>query len=411
MQTCMKMKRFNIIIIALAVAAAGLVSCGKSCPESQRPQSYRQVFLYYMAGYNNLSSYLLENLSDLERGVLPSKSRDQAILVFSHTTKASYDYTTPNSPCLIQIYREKGRCVADTISVYPESMSSASASTLKTVLEDVRSLFPADSYGMLFSSHATGWLPEGYLNSSARTSASSESLQSYPLTKSVGAQYNGSSRNSEEIELSEFAAAIPMKLDYIIFDACLMGGIEVAWELRDVCDMLVFSPAEVIARGFIYQPISWNLFSGQTPDLGQICRDYFSYYDSQTGQMRSATVSLVDCRNLQPLADCFREILSQHRDMIPFSRDKCQAYFYDSKEYFFDLRDFASCLGATEAELDRLDDALAGCVAFHAETPTFFDLRLERCCGLSTYIPSEDFPVLNSFYKTLAWNSQTGLVE
>lgn len=403
------MRKISSISLVLALLVM-MTSCGKTCMNTGH-ERYRHVFIYYMSGYNNLSSYLIKNLEDLESGVLPDKARDQALLVFSHTTRSDYDYTTPNPPCLIQLHRDKGKCVADTLIVYPESSVSSSASTMRSVLEDVNRLFPSDSYGMLFSSHATGWLPEGYLNSGARATAIPEETSLYPLTKSIGAQYDGNARNSYEMELDDFAAAIPMKLDYIIFDACLMGGVEVAWELRSVCDRIVVSPAEVIARGFIYKPMSWRIFSGAEPDIEGICKDYFSYYDTQSGNMRAATVTLVDCRSLDELAASVRYIIARHRDAVPQARKDCQGYFYDSKKYYFDLRDFARSIGASETELGTLDNALEECIPYHAETPDFFDVPLERCCGLSTYIPSDDYPNLNTFYKTLSWNEEVGLVE
>ena len=45
------------------------------------------------------------------------------------------------------------------------------------------------------------------------------------------------------------------KTDILGFDACLMGGIEVAYELAGKCDRLGFSQAEVLAEGFNYKTL------------------------------------------------------------------------------------------------------------------------------------------------------------
>jgi hypothetical protein len=50
-------------------------------------------------------------------------------------------------------------------------------------------------------------------------------------------------------------------------------------------------------------------------------------------------------------------------------------------------------------------------VPCHYETATFFDLSLDRCCGLSVYLPNPSRPVLNSYYKTLDWNKVVGLLD
>ena len=135
---------------------------------------------------------------------------------------------------------------------------------------------------------------------------------------------------SYEIDIKDFAAAIPMKLDYLIFDACLMGCVEVAYELKDVCDKLVFSPTEVLTMGFDYSTLSRNLFSWDSPDLEQVALDYFSLYDKKSGYERSASVSVVDCTRVGALAECFAAIVENHADrMLYVDRSKVQRYFYD----------------------------------------------------------------------------------
>ena len=189
---------------------------------------------------------------------------------------------------------------------------------------------------------------------------------------------------------------------------------ETAFELRGVCDRLVFSPTEILAAGMVYKTLSWDMFSGAKPDLETYCREYYDYYNAQSGSYRSATVALVECGKLDALADAFGAIVAAHRDRLTTDlTGTVQRYYYGSSKlrFFYDLRDLADQLGATSAEMDRLDDALAQAVTYHAETPTFFDLELERCCGLSVYIPDPRRPRLNAFYRTLTWNDRVHLVE
>ena len=56
---------------------------------------------------------------------------------------------------------------------------------------------------------------------------------------------------SSGIEIADLPGAIPMHLDFIIMDACLMGCVEVAYELRDKCDILIFSPTEILSSGIL----------------------------------------------------------------------------------------------------------------------------------------------------------------
>ena len=202
-----------------------------------------------------------------------------------------------------------------------------------------------------------------------------------------------------------------MHLDFCILDACLMGCVEVAYELKDKCDLLLFSPTEILSYGMNYTTMPEKLLNIQEPDIKGVARDFYELYETQSGDYKSATVTLVDCRKLDPLADAFRDIVDAHRSEIEkVNKSQVQAYFYNDYHWFFDLRDLLIKAGATESEVRTLDSALDGCILYKAATEKFFDLKLENVCGLSVYIPSSTSVNLNSFYKTLAWNSATGFI-
>lgn len=404
------------MILAFALCLASGVSCTRD-GEYDPVKGYRQVLIYCGLGYNNLSSYLEKNLGDMKSGLLPELDRDLAVVAFCHNTAGKNDYSTPVSPVLLRIYRDKGEVRTDTLKIYQEDMVSASASSIREMLLDVRDMFPSESYGLLFSSHATGWIPVGYSSAGERRGTMRTAFRqdpSLPLTKTLGAQYAGSSSNSLEIDIKDFCSAIPMHLDYIIFDACLLGSVELAWELRDVCDKIVFSPTEVLASGFVYNTLVKNLMAGRDADLEAVCREYYERYDSQEGLNRSATVTLVDCSKLDGLARAFGRIVEVCGDSLEqIDRDSVQKYFYDDNRFFFyyDLRDLAAAMGPEAGMLEELDRALEECVVYHAETPSFFYLELERCCGLSVYFPSSEWTILNGYYRGLGWNEVSGLLD
>ena len=388
-----RIKTFLVILVA-----AVMVGCNGI--EKPYEGTYEQVLIYYGMGYNNLSSNLLQNLSELKDGVLPGLHRDKAIIAFAHNTGPAGGYTTPNAPALMRIYRgTDGKPVVDTLKRYDDMPVSASGESMRRVLDDIRTAFPARRYGMIVSSHGSGWVPAGY-NKNA-------------TPRAIGNQYTGTT--IRWMELKDFAAAIPMHLEYLILDTCLSGCVEVAWELRGVTDRLVVSPAEILTAGMGYTHLSWDVLAYDTPDLETYCREYYDYYNAQEGAYRSGTISLVDCTRLQSLADAFRTILDEHRDALNFNTlsASVQRYFYSSTPFIFyyDLRDLAAQLGASPAELARLDAALADAVPVHYETPTFFDLSLDRCCGLSVYLPDPSRPTLNAFYRTLEWNKAVELVR
>ncbi len=397
-------KQFAYILCAL-LCALSFLSCSKDGPDAA---PNRRVVIMYAASFSNLSPSIEENINQFCKSEkLPSVGSSDIFLVYAHTTERFGVYVN-TSPVLFRAYTgTDGKPKRDTLNVYPDTDISGSAETLNKVLTEVQGLFPAKSYGLIFSSHGKGWIPKGYQEEVYTLFNKQKQLRQYPLTKDLG---NEKPKESG-MDIADFKDAIPMHLDFCILDACLMGCVEVAYELKDKCDLLLFSPTEILSYGMNYTTMPEKLLNIQEPDIKGVARDFYELYETQSGDYKSATVTLVDCRKLDPLADAFRDIVDAHRSEIEkVNKSQVQAYFYNDYHWFFDLRDLLIKAGATESEVRTLDSALDGCILYKAATEKFFDLKLENVCGLSVYIPSSTSVNLNSFYKTLAWNSATGFI-
>ena len=251
------MRRIKALLLLISAAVLG-GGCNGIDPPFQG--SYDHVLIYCALGHNNLSSDLRRNLDELSSDILPGLSYDKAIVAFMHNTGAG-GYSATNPPVLIRLYRgTDGRPVLDTLKTYGSMPVSASGESLRTVLDDIRTAFPARRYGMVYSSHGTGWLPADYDSGtepgtrafSAASSASGGPAPAWPATKALGNQFTGS-QSQRWVELRELAGALPMQFEYIALDCCLSGCIEVAWELREHCRWLVVSPAEILTSGMVYR--------------------------------------------------------------------------------------------------------------------------------------------------------------
>lgn len=430
--------------ILYLAAATALLFTAVGCCKINRPdecivdEESRKVLLLYSAGYNSLRNYLLDDINDLKQGWLPGNGcNDDILLVYTHTPQAYGVFDKPTTPYLIRLYKNKeNKVVADTLKTYDAGTTiSSSAEQLNEVLTYVRDNFTSGSYGMIFSSHATGYLPSGYYSdpnsyvfskSHMRRAASAgipipvpyvepDFDPSLPMVKSIGQDQtgSGSSRVSYEMELPDFAKAIPMKLDYILFDACLMGGIEVAYELRGKCSLLGFSQAEVLAEGLDYKTLTTRLLQREKPYPQGVCEDYFTQYDIQNGVYRSATISLVDCDRLDPLAGICRYLISTYREgLSAIDAYNVQRFYRGYKHWFYDLESIIREAGASEEEIGMLQDALDQCVVYKDHTPEFMcEFDIDVFSGFSMYLPCDGSPQLDKFYKTLQWNIDVGLVE
>lgn len=449
------MKYVKNILYTIATICIALTSCtresihgdgfiyvagpGKEDAPRVEQTEQRNVLLLYSAGYNSLSTFLKEDIDDLQQGWLTATGRnDNILLIYSHLTEKGAGYNTPTQPTLTRVYKDyDGQIIKDTLVRYPGDTRSATAEQLHSVLSFAKREFPAKSYGMIFSSHATGYLPAGYYSNpngyvynekqnAARRAGTWTASQpvpyvepefdpSLPAVKSIGQDLVGTSGShvSYEINLDDFAKALPMEMEYILFDACLMGGVEVAYELKDKCRYVGFSQTEVLAEGFDYRSLATHLLGSPDPDPQSVCEDYFIQYDILEGINRSATISMVDCSQMDDLAQVCNRLFEKYRSEIDrLTQTTIQHYYRSNYHWFFDLFDIVDKAGADSEEKAELQKALDKCVVYKAHTPKFMNnITISVYSGLSMYLPCRGSRELDKYYRTLEWNKATSLVK
>ncbi len=398
-------------------------------PSREVEADVRNVLVYVAGGFNSLSNYLADDIEELRNNMLPGNrtSRDHVLLVLSRLPVNPYspNYSVGTSPVLFRLYAdENGNAVSDTLCIWSKDTPLSKASTIREALEYVQRTFPGNRYGMILSSHASGWLPSRYYNDpspfesplfapgkrkAAEFFPPLVQEEGMPAVKSFGVDEES---NPLEIEIDDLAAAIPLHLDYLLFDACLMGCVEVAYELREVADLVGFSPTEVLADGFDYTTLTQRLLIDK-PDPVAVCREYFNHYDSQTGAYRSATISLVDTREMDSLAELCGSLFEKYRSNIAaLSGANVQGYFRKNRHYFYDLQDILVKAGISEQEKTQLQNALDRCLVYKAATPSFLEIDIDTYSGFSMYLPSRGSQYLNNYYRShVAWNKATGLIK
>jgi hypothetical protein len=206
----------------------------------------------------------------------------------------------------------------------------------------------------------------------------------------------------------DLAESLPVKFDFILFDACLMGSVEVAYELKDKTDYILASSTETVYEGFPYDEIIPELSKPQV-DLPQAAQRYFDYYNSLQDAYRSATVSVIDTRELSRLAGEVNKIVSENELDVSFERTSVQRLDVYDEQYTFDLADFvekAFPAADKNAFLARLNRT----VLYKNATPEFLSgYEINAYCGLSCYIPYSLRPDLNEYYGTLSWHVACGI--
>ena len=426
------MRKFLYLTVAIVL---GLLSSCKPETEYIFLQKHPRAHVMMCFGFNNLSSSLAEDIRDLEKGFIPgSAPLENYLFVFSHLVESSY--STPSSPKLQRIYLgPDGNPMKETLLEMEPGTISNRAECIREVLEFLKEKYPEiESFGVLMSSHGTGWTPPGYCTTGYKNEGNSDVIEwrrsAFPETylsgeylyepvpgvKSMGYTVTGANPTvAYETDIREIADLLPFKLDYIIFDACFMGGVEVACEFRDKCNFVVASQTEILSDGMDYTTMISDLLEGNRADLVSLATNYFNHYNLSSGSKRSATISVVDCSKLGTLAAVCRNLFRNYdisKDNVDAS--KLQKYFYYTNHaWFYDLYSIVQAAGASKTELSDLQWALDECILYKAATPTFalYGFPIDTHSGLSMYLPEKERTQLNSYYRELTWNKLTGLLK
>ena len=381
----------RFLFCALAMALT-LFSCKKAETEEIVVVKRPKTVLLYMVANNNLSYDAENSISRLQNGYIPAEEGN--LLVYKHC--AGMD------PVLLHIKKgEEGTVVADTAYRFPPRVS-ATKSALTQALNVTQALFPADSYGLILWSHGTGWIPPLASSSSAAQEQRSGSCpeRTFGLDGKV------------ELEIRDLAQAIPYKLSFMLMDACFMGGIETAYEVKDSVDYYIGSPAEILTESFPYHKIMQHIFKS-TPDYAAVCREYYDYYNAKSGAERSATVALMDCSKLAEVAEVAKRVFDQYGGRIAsLDLSLLQPYFRgSSSKYFYDLKDLIDAIADASLSAE-FAAALERAVPYKATTPYFIELPIRSFCGVSTYVPGNPADTkLADYYKQYKWNQATGMIK
>ncbi|GHT51153.1 clostripain [Bacteroidia bacterium] len=355
-----------------------------SACEDEDDIAVEQVLLVYLGGDNNLSWEADAKRIAIMRGW--NGEVNTRILIYQDPSNAT--------PTLQEVIRQNGENTTRTIATYDEE-NSASAGVFARVVADVKRRYrPTVSYGLLVFSHGTGWLPQ-----STYTQPRSSSLRTLVVD------------HSDEMDIIDMAATIPDgTFEYIIFEACLMANIEVAYEFRNKTNYILASSAEILSPGFtgIYSASINHLWAGYN-GLKSFAEDAFSHWNNQAGQLHSATFSIIKTAELQPLATFIKENADTTKTV-----DISAIQHFDRHSYhlFFDFEDYYSRLLDSDNQREELTHLIDNAVVWAMATETFMPEReedgqigfsVDKHSGMTSYIPQASFPFLNEEYKKLHW--------
>lgn len=419
----MKKWLYTLLVIVLA-------ACSNEIPEQQPAKRSGRTVLAYLISNNkagSLDTYLRDNVIDMYTA-LGNMKESCTLLVFYRP----YTGDTPlSNPTLMSFYAD-GRgninnlaaltgseltfdavCrIAQKKEYTMNSQIATDPAVMEEVFTDMQTVAPSDSYGLILGSHATGWMK-------------GNSVQSKAFGDDGG----------YHIDIPDLANVLKKsfseKLDFVLFDACMMGNAEVGYELKDVTSHCIASVMETPVYGFPYDHILPYLYT-ENIDYPAVCHEFMSF--NKTNNLWG-TCAVMDCSQMENLASAVKAKLSEWQDALSsVSMQNVQQYGVNSYKYFsYDVLDFFRELGRKSGVVKTTDlneaiasvqsalnqaviakDCLSG-VDYDFEGLTIDGTRF---CGIGMYIPGEynryvaNKTTWNSYYEqSISWYRAAGWAD
>lgn len=395
-------------LLLLLLAPLLLGACKKDDPE-ELSSEIRRTVLVYVAGQNSLAYNGEQTRDSLEivQGLAHLAPNDRLLLFID-------DQNTP------RIYEmAKGYAAPKRVRTWSEDVNSADAQTLTDVLRWTKAHYPAQEYGLVLWSHATGWIyGQRSLTNNYTTLPATSTLPTQrkrkPLSFGIDVGPDGNMARDKaadgkepyEMDIEDLAKAIEesgLHFRYILFDCCLMQGIEVGYALRHTADYIAGSPISISAEGGYYTDLMQNGFFAQ--DIRQLGEAYMKYYREGRSDM-GMVFSIVRTDRLEALAKTLAEVLpektmnaetntTQYWNMSQTLQYAAYARNFFYRPHYFDMEEALRKV-LPENHFDRLKSAIDQAIVYKGTTPRFWagpgtwqyhNVDADHYCGVSMFVP------------------------
>lgn len=391
------LKAGSTTIVAVTEDGAMTASCKVTVEPAAFLKGTRTI-LAYIAADNSLAPFASLDLAEMKVGMAKVQDSNVHFLVYIDDGR---------SPRLLELKNEKGAVVETVVETYG-SRNSVGVSETQEVFAKVfsNSKYQADSYGLVYWSHGDGWLP-------------------YPLragTRWVGQdEGNGDNR----MNISEFVEILKSAphFDFILFDACFMQAVEVAYELRDYTDYCIGSPTEIPGPGASYDVVVPAMFSAEDAAVN-VAKAYYEPYAAKYNEGKGlsnsnwtagASVCALRTDKLVDLARVTKQVLSgvvdnAHLRSLIFNYDKRSSL--DGAVGYYDMANMMKKITDDSAYViwrQAFDVAVTYWATTSMNYSAFADMfSMEGTNGVSCYIPSVSNTVTDKAYRSTEWYTSAG---
>lgn len=289
----------KLCICALPLLASVTACHDHATNDSPDLAPVRRTVLVYMAAQNSLCKNAQSDSAEIMNGRQYIADNDRLLMLIDDE----------KAPRLYRVTRRNKEPVL--LKQWDNDICSTDPAQLREILTMVQHDYEAQEYGLVMWSHATGWVPSTNKNYSAYS-------PKHPSSFGIDDGPGRINDRGAQMDIDDMAQAMQQAgwhSKYIMFDACLMQNVEVAYALRQVTDYVVASPMSIPSAGAYYtHQLQNGLFAN---DPATIARTYYEdvsnpqYANTMFAGMGIA-ISCVRTDQMQPLANALKAVWTQH---------------------------------------------------------------------------------------------------
>lgn len=379
----MKLVYKFLISLMCGISAFAAASCSDSDGPEPAAENKRTVLVYMIADNSLGDAGLMvdtQNLSQMLRAAKDGAIKNGRLLVFHDP------YGADKAPVLMEITAAGAR----ELKVYDTAASSTDAGFMRSVLDEVASIAPAEQNWLVLWSHGTGWV---------ETSESRGGIQAGP--QSFGQDLHPVRR---EMKVSTLANALGAgRYDVIYFDCCFMGCVEALYELRHASREIVASATELPVEGMPYYVNVPAMFADNASAATLAANTLDFYLNGENVSTRSCTIAVVDTEALDNLASATRKVMETGATApysysgVPFFRRS------GANSRTWDMGHYINSLPVDASLLRQWNAAYSAAVTYHGATPVSYGLDMSEFTGIGCYIVRTAADADVDGYKNQSW--------
>lgn len=405
-------------LMMLMLCLCALVSCSdsdddddayvESVQAEEEDTIPERTVMVYVMGENNLSSYASSDIAEMVQGSLYIDEDEHNLIVFVDDNSSTPPYImriVNGQKEVDSVYNAEGN---EFYASHPDSMAAALTYMMET--------WPAKSYGLVLWGHSSGWLI-----SSDTIKTTKYKAYGYDSGKNAGTSGN---KWINIPTLANVLETLPEHLDFIFADCCNFQCAEVAYELKDVTDIIIGSPAEITGVGAPYKTVIPALFDTSDTFYEGVID---AYYEQIDGDGNRVPLSAIKTSAMSALAEATADIIPLVANPVDVDGIIYYRGYTTSAGWakpFTDANNLMVMNVSDDTALATWQAALDEAVIYKVWTDVWttssyvnfdFDYGEETYGGMSMFIPQEIFDTYSSSYdyneiiKDMAWYYAAGI--